>query len=290
MMRSRRFLRNSAKLGLSVLVCIGFSSCTLKSQSPTYKCNRIAESLSAICQKEYKLPVRARLVGSTLWAYLPIQGNLFTKSDHFSTKTFEILALEGEHHRDIVDLSFFIKSHPKTKEPQGVDLTKDVRKTLNDLHMCVTRIIMSSNCGVNFVVQTIAGTKDGSEITFIMYVPDLKKYTYNLLSSTEFSLRRIFEVKQDPSIIGDVAGTHMAYTDITIPDFLLKQIKQRIEVNFQSEDSRIADSDIDSEVLKIISSCLKIYNYNGFSWIEIRNLAGKKSLLLNRKGLDDFNK
>ena len=81
MTKSRLSLRNLAKRGLLLNLClIIFLILGCFSTAPTYLKEDIDKAIQDICKNEYNIDVKVKLVGSTLWIYLPVE-DMFTKAD-----------------------------------------------------------------------------------------------------------------------------------------------------------------------------------------------------------------
>ena len=67
-------------------------------------------------------------------------------------------------------------------------------------------------------------------------------------------------------------------------EFVLRQIKHRIGMKFKKPEVP-RDSDIDKEILKIVSSTLKIYGLKNISLVELHNSVTNHRLFINQKAL-----
>jgi len=114
-----------------------------------------------------------------------------------------------------------------------------------------------------------------------------------------------------PMAVGDKTGAHLVVYDIKWPDFLAEQITQRIGNQFQGENlnkyfkinklqgifnknafifeysiekssSPPQKIDIQQEIVKIVSFCLKTYEFKNFSLVEIRDLLTRENVILSR--------
>ena len=83
MMKSRPFSKNSVRAALNNLVITiilsAFCGCSSNTQ-PSFSKEGIGQAIRDICKKEYKLYVKTKLVGSTLWIYLPLK-DVLVKAD-----------------------------------------------------------------------------------------------------------------------------------------------------------------------------------------------------------------
>ncbi|MDD5729976.1 MAG: hypothetical protein PHN57_02485 [Candidatus Omnitrophica bacterium] len=82
MMKLRLSSKNSVRAALPslILFCALLLSGCSSSTKPTYLKENIPEAIEKICKAEYRLDVTSKLVGSTLWIYIPLE-NLVVKAD-----------------------------------------------------------------------------------------------------------------------------------------------------------------------------------------------------------------
>lgn len=156
----------SRLLPAALLLCL--SACG----KPTYRSDKLAESVRDICRKEYKFDVSAHLAGRTLYAVI---------------------------------------------EPQalvGADLGLD-RKTVERLYdtlLTVTRVALSTDAPIDYLVVRAKDANTGATLTLLRYVPDIKYYFYMRISRSDFEKRGILEIdaadaKEDPDAFHDITRT-----------------------------------------------------------------------------------
>jgi hypothetical protein len=79
-MKLKPYLRNAAKRALNVaILSLILSGCT-SSTNPTYFKENIDYAIKDIAKKEYNIDVVSRIVGNTLWVYMPLE-DIFEKAD-----------------------------------------------------------------------------------------------------------------------------------------------------------------------------------------------------------------
>ena len=76
MTRLKRYLKNSASLGLLLSLLFSFSNCTLK--EPPYKRSEVEERIIGTFQKDFGLEVTTRVAGDSLYIYVPVEGEFLT--------------------------------------------------------------------------------------------------------------------------------------------------------------------------------------------------------------------
>jgi hypothetical protein len=289
MMRLKRYSRNSAKTGLLLLsfyfLSLLFLGCTSNTE-PTYIKENAADSIREICEAEYKLEVRTKLVGETVWVYLPVEDFIqqSEKPQKYSEK-FEVTFLENRFEGDSLQLQYYIKVIPETEKTQQAEYNKSVVEKIRNVWKVLYRVILSMDRNrpdiPKFYCVIIADIKNGVERRDTFYYQDLKKYLYQFISDDEYQHRAIQDFVQSEDILADTYGLHVKYKNISWEDFLPEQIKQRIRLKFQKPEVK-QDADIDKEVLKVIVYTLKTYDYRDFKDVEITNLLTNNKVTLNQ--------
>ncbi|MDD5595963.1 MAG: hypothetical protein PHY94_06975 [Candidatus Omnitrophica bacterium] len=294
MMKSKPSLKNLARAALSLLfISFVISGCSY-STAPTYSKADIPKAIADICKKEYKLDLIIKQVGSTLWIYMPVD-QLLEKSPQKFTEKFTILSDDVQYKNKTFELAYNIKPHPDKEKTNEYKYSKDALEKVNNVWMVVRRVIFStekSDQTPQFFYLIVADTKNafeafgekfGLQIEQLTFYPDFKKVFYGLMSITEYQHRSIQESNRFPAleIIGDKEGRHLKYRDITMEDFLSKQIKQRLELKFEKPEVG-RNVDIDKEIENLAAYTLKIYGYKDFYNLEMYNLATKNRVILNR--------
>ncbi|MDD5253465.1 MAG: hypothetical protein PHW44_06190, partial [Candidatus Omnitrophica bacterium] len=85
-------------------------------------------------------------------------------------------------------------------------------------------------------------------------------------------------------IIGDKEGRHLTYSDVTLEDFLAGQIQGRIRMKFQKPEVE-KNTDIDREIVKIVSLTLNTYAFKDFALVEMSNLDSGAKTILNQAAI-----
>jgi len=287
MMRLKRYSKNSAKTGLLSLYFLSllFLGCTASTE-PTFIKENIADSIREICETEYNLQIKTKLIGETVWVYLPVEEILkeSAKPQKYSEK-FEIGLLENKFSNDSLQLEYSIKSIPEIQKTQQAEYNKSVAEKMNNVWKVLRRVILSMDNTrpdiPKFYCVITADIRNGFELIDTFYYLDLKKVTYQFISWGEYQHRAIQEVVQSSEIFADTYGLHVKYKDITWEDFLAAQIKHRIKLKFQKPEVG-QDADIDKEIIKAIVYTLKTYDYRNFRIVEAANLLTNNKITLNQ--------
>jgi hypothetical protein len=287
-MKSRLSLKSSVKAALCSLIITLFLSsfgCS-SSTKPTFQKENIEQAITDICRKEYNIKVKVTLLGSTLWIYFPTE-DIVERTDkpEKSTSIFLTELTQIEPLGNNFKIDYLIKAIPPKEETQEYKSNKKVGEKINKIWSVLRRVVFSTD-RVNqkepqFYCVVSADIKNGFEIEELAYYLDLKKFSYGLMSVTEYQHRSIQEIKINQAIIGDEEGTHLILKDITMDDFIAAQIKYRMKLRFQKPEAT-KNMDIDKEVLKIAVYTIKAYNYRNFEELEINNLFIKNKVILNK--------
>lgn len=287
MTRSKLSLRNLAKAGLKVLPLILFLSACSSSTSATFLKENIPQAVKEICKKEYKLDISTKLIGRTLWVYMPLEDILVKPPK--PEKYIERFLLEDKNNfleEKILKINYLVKPVPEKEKQQEMALDKSVNEKIFNLLQVVRRVLFSmDNSKMDsplFFCIITSDIKNGFEIKYISYLPDLKKLSYGIISQTEYQHRIVQDTAVSPQIIGDREGRHLEYRDITLEDFITQQIRTRIKLKFQKPEVE-KNADIDKEVLRIVSYTLKTYEFKDFTTVEMLNLATGGKIILNQK-------
>jgi hypothetical protein len=282
MTKSKQYLKNSIKLVLSLVVILSsFCGCTT-STAPTYTKSSVEQSLKKILKDEYKLDIVPKLVGQTLWIYIPLE-QMFEKAqkpEKYSEK-FQILENDGGVRSNRLQLDYLVKAVPEKKKTQEYRISKDAVEKINNVWMALRRVIFSldrkSRREVKFYCLVASDIKNGFEITELLYYEDLIKVSYRFISVTEYQHRVAYSTSVSFKMIGDKQGKHVNFRDITWNDFLVAQIKHRINLKFQKPEVE-QSADVDKEISKIIADTLMIYGRRGIDTVELNNLYTNKKI------------
>ncbi len=288
-MKSRLSLKNLAKLGLNLLVVVSLLSGCTSSTVPTYLKENLDQAIQDICKTEYNIEVKVRLVGKTLWIYLPLE-DILVKSDKPEKylERFEVENSSNEFKESWFRFDYSIKAVPEAVKYQEYSLDKVCVDKINNVWKVLRRALFSMGHSKNgepkFFCLVSADVKNGFQIKETFYYPDLKKVSYEFISWGEFQHRTIQESEALPGVIGDKEGLHLEYKDISLADFIAGQIQHRIKLKFGKPEVK-PEVDIDKEIIKIIVYTLKIYQFRDFTAVELNNLFTKNKITLNEAAL-----
>jgi len=130
----------------------------------------------------------------------------------------------------------------------------------------------------DFFVFVIADVIKGLEASTTIYFDDIKKILspISALPLSESTNRYIMDIKGNKAAIGDTTGKHLDYKEITMPDFLAKQMINRINFKY-TRSSFSPGEDTIPELLKIAARTLQLYDYTNFNKLIIKNIGEEEA-------------
>ncbi|MCK9430271.1 MAG: hypothetical protein M0R17_09750 [Candidatus Omnitrophica bacterium] len=289
-MKSKLSSKSLARAGLKLIPLILFLSACTSSTTPSFVKEDISKAVKDICKKEYQLDIITNLTGRTFWVYMPLE-NIVTKSPQ-PEKYIERFLVEEKRNRfdeKVLRINYLIKPVPETEKQQEMSLDKSVNTKIFNILQVIRRVLFSidnrqaKNNPVFFCIIT-ADTANGFELRQIFHLLDLKKISYGFISQTEYQHRIVQETEVSGQIIGDKEGRHLTYSDVTLEDFLAGQIQGRIRMKFQKPEVE-KNTDIDREIVKIVSLTLNTYAFKDFALVEMSNLDSGAKTILNQAAI-----
>ncbi|MFH0918227.1 MAG: hypothetical protein V1830_03740 [Candidatus Omnitrophota bacterium] len=277
------------KIGLKLLPLVLLLSACNSSVKPSFLKEDITQAVQDICKKEYKLDTTTKLVGNTLWVYMPLEG-IISKPEKPEKYIERFLLEDKESSLDekILKVNYFVQPTAEKEKFQEMGLDKSVNEKIFNVLQVIRRVFFSLGGSKKetpqFFCIVTADIKNGFEIKQIFYLLDLKKLSYSFISQTEYQHRIIQNSVISAEIIGDHTGSHLIYQDITLEEFIAQQIRNRIKLKFQKPEVE-GNADIDKEVLKIVAYTLDAYQFKDFSLLEMDNLATGRKTILNQTSI-----
>lgn len=289
MTKLKRSLKNLARAALNkfllAALCFCLCGCFFVPGKPTYNAQNVAKALQDLALAEYKTEVSVKLVGSTLWIYMPVTDMFIPnpKKEKYPEK-FQIIKNNGAFTNSSFVGEYNIKAVPIKDKIQDWKINKEISGKIGDLWKIVRRVLFgfvpSERDRIKFVSMVIADVKNGFEVKELFYARDLKKVSYGLMSIWEFQHRVIQDSSMSPLVIGDKAGRHVEYRDITLPEFVQKQIEYRVSLKFTKPEVE-QNVDINREVSKIIAETLRMYELKAIELVQFTNLDTNTTVTLS---------
>lgn len=257
------------------------------------------------CIKDFNLHVRTRQVGRTFWVYLPVKDPIFDyevqppkpPSDQKEQPgKFMVNFADGKFTNELFSFEYDIIDKKKTKDEDygfSSSYTDAYVKNQNNLFTAIYEVFLniSPDDKANepqFFVVVITDIVKGIETRSTFYLNDFVRYMSGDIPNDEYMKRFIGDRKGSPSMVGDETGTHITYTEISMGDFLAKQIVNRIHFKFQYSDFPPKDNDFDKTVIGIVADTMRYYKFEGFTNVRLSNLRQNQKYLFEKGQLINF--
>lgn len=263
------------------------------------------KQLERKCHEDFDLHVLTHMIGHTLWIYLPTKEPLFDYEaqkensgeaiDRNKPAKFAVQYIDGNFSESKFFFEYDIVDRRKSKKDEygyNSSYTDNYIKMQNNLFTAVSDVFFNAEAKKgeiqpHFFVIVITDIKKGIETQGIFYLEDFERYMTGDLPYEEYSKRFLADSKGGQSLIGDETGTHLQYKDITMEEFLTKQVINRINFKFQRSDFQPPD-DYDDTIISIFADTIRYYNFEKFSTLQLFNLRQNKKYLFEKNQLASF--
>ena len=278
-------IRNLLCCGLLLSVLIGCGQNLPPAKTPLAA---VHQKFIKIYEEEIKEAVVLKEIGQTLWIYLPMKENLIEvkaasqlKVDAKKPETKPVVRyLEGIFKNQSFHIDYDIASNKTYNKSYGYasSYSEAYQNKQRRLFDALQRCYLEADLPPQFIVYIIADTTNGVESENILYFKDLKEAM--TVSQEEYLKRAISELRGNPNIMDDAKGRHLKYVEITMPDFLMKQIINRVNFKYQRSSFPPA-ADTVSEIKNILTETFQAYEFRDFQSVELNDLdAGKTTTIL----------
>ncbi|MGQ0644839.1 MAG: hypothetical protein ACT4O3_05045, partial [Elusimicrobiota bacterium] len=156
-------------------------------QKPSYTKEKLAEAVLELCRKEYGLEATARFTGKTLHVACDLEGLV---GDDLNLKEQTLNKLEGAM-------------------------------------LSSTRVALSTDADVNFLILRVRDPRLGVNVTLLRYLPDIKSLIYMRISRSDFEDRLVMETETSLN-----PEPPEAWTDIPMTEFWARLIASRLQRQF----------------------------------------------------------
>ena len=198
-MKSRRFLKNTAKLlhiikkhsFLIIFIILVFfqGGC-----APTYPKERLPESLVDICKKKHDVDVQVKLIGKNIVVFVPL------------------------------DELFDINS----------DILPNAVNKIENVILSTSRVLFSTDADVDFYTIIAADVNvTAAEVILIRCMDDVYKFVHGWIGREEYRNRMLWQANYNIELIRD-SGFDFNIEEMTMPVFLAEQIAQRTNLVLNS--------------------------------------------------------
>lgn len=250
-----------------------------------------------ICEEELSYSLITKQVGETYWIYFPTKEQILTYKTSPEGPSF---SNEGKAKPilNFIDVqfkenSFYIEYDIGIQKTytQSFGYLSSYSDKFQEIQSNILSALQQSFVGAEvppkFIVLTFSNIETGIEMETIQYFDDFKG-AYSIIptiSQDEYVKRLVSEIRGNQEAIGDSRGKHIDYRDISMSDFLAKQMVNRI--NFKFQHSAFPPSEnAQEEVLSAVKETLKPYNFTNFDAIYLFNLSSNSKTIIESTKID----
>jgi len=277
-----------------------------------------------ICREEYSITPKVVALDNTVYVYLPVEHPIVSlkasgvpkTNRQASEKERALLFSDGNFANNSFHVSFDVGPQKAYPQDPGYDYNPDERVTrtqhflLHSLSRVYNELDQDSAPGdreyldpnkesthegvvrfkpvkhaPDFVSIIITDIVNGLELVNTFHYKDYQHYSFGHLPVEEFYKRNLQKIVGNINAIGDYEGEHIDYKEITWPEFLAKQIKNRIDFKYNQSAFPPSDDD-EKEILKIVNETLSAYNFNALDEVRLENLDGNFVSVFGKEDLD----
>jgi hypothetical protein len=282
-----------------LIIFIGINlSCAPKKALLPHPLTDLQKTFETKCRKDYNLNIITRIVGKTFWIYAPTDKPLFDFAAETSAPPdplkkpakYALLYVNGSYKDSTFYFEYDIIPKIKSDLPsEGIrnEGTDYFNKLYNNLFTAVTETLLDPKTPISFVVIVITDIKKGIEARYTFYLEDYRMASVGVIPYDEFSKRVLQESKGSTDYIGDEIGQHLEYNDILMPDFLTKQMVNRISFKFIQSDFPPQEN-YEEAVIGIIADTTRYYHFKDFKEMRTDDIRNKKKMIFTPRQLDSF--
>ncbi len=277
---------------LFVICLISLTGCSKKSPPPPTS-SEAHQKLIKICKEEFKENITLKDVGKTLWIYFPMKENMFeikasrpSEEENKDPKTKQVVRfIDGSFKDESFHIKYDIISNKIYSKSYGYasSYSEIYQRKQRQIFDAFSRAYLEANPGPEFIVFVIADITNGVESENILYFKDLKESL--TVSPEEYLKRVVSDLRGSLDIINDTTGTHLKYLEITMPNFLAKQIINRINFKYQRS-SFPPENDPVTEIKSILSETFQAYEFRDYQSVELEDLDKLKTTTILRTELN----
>ena len=234
--------------------------------------NGFLSILPDICKSKYQTHITCKEIGDTVWVYLP-----------YTPGRGGLAVTKGEVNNLYLEYQIASVNPYRTIDPPELKFL--IQKVLGEMRRLLLRVDNPYNFFV--LVVTDVSSKDNSyEDWYMGYFDDLRKYPVCLDFSGEgysrlawhrekIETRRLNDETLEVSSYKDKDGVHIRYHEVTLKEFVEKQIKWRIYKKFTIEYNKtpfdLTAQEKKNEVLNIVQTVLQAYNFKEYEKIYLKD-------------------
>lgn len=247
-------------VGMGIILCFGCEMNTTLSRE------EILDRFPKILKYRYQTNVTCRVAGDTLWVYLPITN---TRRGAAETEVKE---------NNSLFLEYSISSFNPFRVKDPPELRHIMQKTVREVRDLQLRCRQPFRFFV-LVVSPIDNPLNKQDEYYMVFYDDLKNHRVGVDFSGEGFARLVWDSVKVGTRSGseedkisasfqDKKGDHVPYHDVTMREFIEKQIKWRIYKRFTLEYNTVPFDLSEEEkleaIIHIVKTVISGYNFNEF--------------------------
>lgn len=118
------------------------------------------------------------------------------------------------------------------------------------------------------------------------YFEDMRMALSNppAISNDEYAKRFVYEILGDDKMIGNTTGANLEMGQVTLSDFLAKQIETRIRYQF-TQSNFPPTGKAQDEIWWIVAETCRLYQFKDFEKIKLIDLQSKKESTFDKSQL-----
>jgi hypothetical protein len=286
-----------------VFAAVMISGCGKPEPKPKYTITEAHQKFEEKCLKDFNLHVRIKQVGRTVWIYLPTKDPIFDyevqkekKHDSKETPKYVVNFSDGKYVNEVFTFEYDIVNKKKAKEESAgfnSSYTDAYIKNQNNLFTTIYEVFLNAKPEGNetdplFFVVIIADIKKGIETRLTFYLEDFIRAWSGDIPNDEYMKRVLSDQKGSSAIVGDETGSHLKYSDMTLGEFLAKQVLNRINYKFQYSDFTPQETNVDETIIGLVADTLRYYKFAEYTNIRMNNLRTNKKYLFEPDQLVNF--
>lgn len=292
-------------LCLALAVVTGFSGCGKKQEQakqPKITVTEAQKKFETKSREDYDLHVITKMAGRTMWIYLPTKEPIFDYEAQRENSAdaerkppkFAVQYIDGNFEEQRFFLEYDIINRKKSKKEDygySSSYTDTYVKQQNNLFTAISDVFFNGDIEEKetprFFVIVITDIRKGIETRATLYLEDFKRYMSGDLPYDEYMKRFLADTKGGQSMIGDETGSHLEYKDVSMAEFLVKQIINRVNFKFQHSDFEPPDN-YDDTIVGIVADTTRYYDFKEFQTVQLFNLRQEKKYLFEKNQLATF--
>lgn len=272
---SRRAKNRPILAGLVIFACLAAAGCATKY---TYPAHKVPQSIEEICRKDYKLAVKARVVGKTAGALMYVNS---------------ILDKDGQ-------------------------IPKDLNDKMGKVMQAVTRVALSTDLPIDYCIVAIRDRVHPYQLMVTRSLDDTKRAYADAIGIEESINRTLFgqdkydfvkDAKSTSFVLKDVRPENFLTDQIVqrIRFAYTKEAKDEIEKALVMVDGNFDTAarkrvfrfslialrsdephQMILNIFKTVNQVLRSYQYTAFDLIEIQDYLNRQKLVIDKKTLLDY--